>query len=420
MFLQEGRYYKSGNNNNHSVYCTLSHPLLNTTTDGNRWTTFGEDRLKKVLIPTLQATIESITQNTDWHVDVYLILGFTLSDERRQLIVDALPDRVGLEIWNDACPLYYDKGNNEELVVNTRALARQHRFVIKDKLEYYDLFSCWEDDMKITSDHMQNFLQITNELNDLRSKAPEIRSEGDNSINGMLSTGQLLNAIPGFIRVEVLKEGAISQPELSMDPIEVDNSVRVNGEACCNGAHSEDLVLWETGIAALGVREFPGNELGWMAILPGSHARQENKISTYWSGEDGAYGNMRRPGGEGKYFANPGGIIVTREQIEHIDQVCKDLKDGTYLPPFSGKFWHGNSGLKPHNVEFWSGGYQVFGQCGMQRLLSLDSKTLSKQLLHHTSDNKQRQITKNRLVKADHLLGQLQTVKQAAEKKLRM
>mmetsp|Transcript_16948 Transcript_16948/g.26443 ORF Transcript_16948/g.26443 Transcript_16948/m.26443 type:complete len:109 (+) Transcript_16948:2196-2522(+) len=32
IFLQEGRYYKSRNNNNHSVYSTLSHPLLNTTT----------------------------------------------------------------------------------------------------------------------------------------------------------------------------------------------------------------------------------------------------------------------------------------------------------------------------------------------------------------------------------------------------
>lgn len=266
--------------------------------NGYRGTVKGEDRLKKVLIPTLQATIESITQKTDWHVDVYLVLGFTLSYERRQLIVDALPDHVGLEVWNDAAPIYYDVvGSDTKLVLNTRALARQHRFVIKDKLEYYDLFSCWEDDMKIMSDHMQNFLETTEDLKELRSKAPEIKSQGDNGISGVLSAGQLLNSIPGFIRVEVLKDGASSQLQKQMDLIEVDDSVRTDGKYCCDGAPSEKLVLWETGIVALGVRKFPGNELGWMSILPGSHARDDDKISTYWSGEDGAYGNTEHPGG---------------------------------------------------------------------------------------------------------------------------
>ena len=74
--------------------------------------------------------------------------------------------------------------------------------------------------------------------------------------------------------------------------------------------------------------------------------------------------------------------------------------------------------MKPQNVEFWSGGYQVFGKCGMQRIILLEPESFSKHLVYHTSNNKQKQINESRLVKADDLLGQLHTVRIAAMKKI--
>jgi len=116
---------------------------LSEFNNGHRNTIKGDDRLVNTLIPALRASVESMASEKSWHVDVFLVLGFTLKPERKKLIVDALPDWVGLEVWDDATPLYYDRGQNAKLELDTRALARQHRFVFKDKLEYYDFFSAW-------------------------------------------------------------------------------------------------------------------------------------------------------------------------------------------------------------------------------------------------------------------------------------
>jgi len=116
---------------------------LSEFNNGHRNTIQGDDRLINTLIPALRASVESMALEKSWHVDVFLVLGFTLKPERKKLIVDALPDWVGLEVWDDATPLYYDRGKNAKLELDTRALARQHRFVFKDKLKYYDFFSAW-------------------------------------------------------------------------------------------------------------------------------------------------------------------------------------------------------------------------------------------------------------------------------------
>lgn len=99
--------------------------------DGTRNTERGSDRLAETLIPTLKSSVESFIEkstNVNWDIDVYLILGYVLKPERKQLIVDALPEGVGLEVWDDAIPLYYEKGEDKLIKSIPRALARQVSF----------------------------------------------------------------------------------------------------------------------------------------------------------------------------------------------------------------------------------------------------------------------------------------------------
>ena len=82
-----------------------------------------------------------------YQVDVFLVCHFILRPERYELVRAALPESVGLEYWNSATPLGYDTGKNPftKLQNRTLHLARQHRFVIKDKLRKYDMFACFVD-----------------------------------------------------------------------------------------------------------------------------------------------------------------------------------------------------------------------------------------------------------------------------------
>mmetsp|Transcript_16817 Transcript_16817/g.21849 ORF Transcript_16817/g.21849 Transcript_16817/m.21849 type:complete len:480 (+) Transcript_16817:86-1525(+) len=386
---------------------------LSEFNNGHRNTIKGDDRLVNTLIPALRASVESMASEKSWHVDVFLVLGFTLEPERKKLIVDALPDWVGLEVWDDATPLYYDRGQNAKLELDTRALARQHRFVFKDKLEYYDFFSAWEDDMVITADHIRNFIFLSNKFDGMREHAPN--EENKHLTIGKLSKDQLKNIIPGFIRVEVLKGNNMAQQDESLDPIPISEGLHVNGSYCCSdfethlAPSSDRIILWETGVAAMGVRKL-SEDIGWVATLPGRKPLR-GAIESYWSGMNGAYGDMKRPGPSGNYFANAAGIMLSRKQIHHLEEACK----GGYLPPYTDGFWHGHSGLKPQNVEFWSGGYHVFSLCGLQRILSLEKDAFSKHLIYHSANNKQEGIARSRLVKADNLLGQLHSVVKAAE-----
>jgi len=55
---------------------------------------------------------------------------------------------VGLEIWDNAIPyfdtLHQERNRPKNKIRQFRhSLARQHRYVIKDKLDNYDFFSCW-------------------------------------------------------------------------------------------------------------------------------------------------------------------------------------------------------------------------------------------------------------------------------------
>jgi len=183
-----------------------------------------------------------------WQVDVYLILGYpSLAPHRRQLIIDALPPNVGLEIWEDAIPLFYQNSLNKRpksdqaIIHGAHGLSRQHRYVLRDKLQYYDFFICFEDDMRITADHVMEFLELSNDIYQLygmassksngldgqqvavvdqnskneksillppveknRHKSNDGATVGNDIIHDPISIQHIKRLFPGLLRVEVL------------------------------------------------------------------------------------------------------------------------------------------------------------------------------------------------------------------------
>ena len=118
--------------------------------DGDRGTIKRNDRLYNILIPSIKNITESITLNNNnvWSIDVYLILGYRLNPKREQILKEIIPKGVGLEIWDNATPyfdtLHQERNRPKNKIRQFRhSLARQHRYVIKDKLDNYDFFSCW-------------------------------------------------------------------------------------------------------------------------------------------------------------------------------------------------------------------------------------------------------------------------------------
>ena len=216
---------------------------------GNRATVKGQDLLQDIMIPVLVNSVETmISSPYQYQVDVYLILGWKLVAEQRRLIEDALPEGVGLEIWDDATPLGYDKNEDIRVGMVTRGLARQHRFVIRDKFDHYDFFSVFEDDMRITGEHISHFLEVTSELKQLHDEAPDhLPDEPQGEYNmwpntpdpksyckelfhGPLSKVQLTRMMPGFLRVEVLSESFRESLRKSPVPIPVDLDFEVENK----------------------------------------------------------------------------------------------------------------------------------------------------------------------------------------------
>ena len=416
--------------------------------NGRRQTVKGQDRLGEVLLPVLVDSVESLV-SYNYSVDVYLILGYTLRPERRQMVVDRLPAGVGLEVWDDATPLaYLDESKSDSIGLNTRALARQHRFVVKVKLQHYDLFMNWEDDMRITGPQVQHFLKMSAELKRLYDESPlEVEGVPENMdpkqmrFFGQMTKRQMKRLIPGFVRVEVLLDntGQIAHAlDALKSPIPLDYDFEPLGHShfdptvCCtvpdmepnNGVpkrpSTSDVVIWETNVTALSLREIPGSSmLDWVVLLPGPGKMLEaaDLIGGYWSGRDGKFGDVPKPSpGQPRLVAQQGGWMATREQIMHLNSgQCQ----GSFLPPFDAPY-HAGDGHIMKNVEFWSGGYQMFtgvrAGCNMQRLVSFHPEHYSKHFIYHVANNKQKQLSGNRLVRADDLFGQLNTVRKAAER----
>lgn len=428
------------------LYIVTSLAEFNT---GQRKTVKNQDRLKEVLLPVLVDSINSISAEDNLQVDVFLITAFDLKPEREALIRRHLPPEVGLQIWDDACPLGYDPPLREQnigtprvLSENTRALARQHRYVIRDKFEHYDLFVAVEDDMRITGKHIKHFVETSNAIDTLREEAPLHSDYASNGWVAPLSRQQLDRMVPGFVRVEVLLNPQENGPQTKLDPIPLDYEFS-SGEAhfdpsiCCHVNLTGDLipkeapippapprdniVIWETNIQAMAVRKFQNSYLDWVALLPGpgKKMKDEDRVYGYWSGDGGAFGKdaVKPSPGEPHLIAQQGGWLATRDQIHRMQDLCL----GTFLPPFDQPQYR-SDGQESMNVEFWSGGYQFFtgvkGGCNMQRVISLKPEHFSKHFIYHAANNKQRQLSRERMLKADHFMVQLNSVRKAAEKVL--
>ena len=438
--------------------------------NGARGTMQGDDRLVNMLLPLLSESVNSMLEHkSHWQVDVYLILGWNLEPARRKLIEEALPKGVKLEIWDDAIPLGYDNPKHSKISPITRTLARQHRFVIYDNLHKYDFFNVWEDDMHITAQHVQYFMDMSYELERLRLAAVKRESsmepttvQRDEKFYGDLSSVQLYHMIPGFFRVEVLPtvEDAKANTQSKPKPIPTDfefevsinkgvrpsNKIKIHHVdpiPCCHVPipkksaqqqinqdsillklphHPEpaQLMTWETNIEGFSLRQFPSDSLlDWVALQLGPKDLSDAAYThSFWVGEPGYLGpnSKRESGANPQLFGQQGGFMLHRAHILRLVQV---LCPGRFLPPFEMPYFKQN-GLWMNNVEFYSGGYQIFSNngmqagCNLQRVVDLNPTKFSHHLIYHTSNNKQRTIDQDRRVQVDVLFGQLNTVRKAA------
>jgi hypothetical protein len=145
--------------------------------DGRRMTVENQDRFLYELLPVMINSVESMVENPSFNlnVDIFLVCGYALKPEREEMIRNRLPHGVGFQFWDDAIPLAYIGSNTTgSLVDYKRALARQHRFVIRDKFDFYDMFVAFEDDMLVHGHAVHQYLQLSLEIERLRIHAPEM------------------------------------------------------------------------------------------------------------------------------------------------------------------------------------------------------------------------------------------------------
>ncbi|GKY92537.1 hypothetical protein MPSEU_000224000 [Mayamaea pseudoterrestris] len=417
---------------------------------GTRATVRGSDRLQETLIPVVSEGIQTMI-DAGYHVDLFLVCHFVLLPERQALIQSKLPAGVGLHSWSEATPLGYDTGREpfKKLENRTLHLSRQHRFVIKDHLMDYDIFVCFEDDMLITAKHVDHYVAMTNEIERLYELAPDEPVAPDLSnqdalrhYHGVMTKSQLARTIPGWIRVEILlnEEQYGAQNKTGPVPIDLEfggTTKNVDPSVCCHVSsdhisqnrpaepESSKLMLWETNIMPLGVRKLPDESwINWVVTQRGPNQGKLNAtsiIGDYWTNRNNDYypGSSRPSGQEFRYINNQGGWMATRQQLwRWHTEICP----GGFLPPYEAPHYR-YDGLDMRNVEWYSGAMQlstVRHACNMQRIIMLDPANFSKSLLYHTANNKQKQLRDEGkgewFVKANTLLGQLNTIRKRAEK----
>ena len=294
--------------------------------------------------------------------------------------------------------------------------------------------------MRVTAEHIKLFLYLSNELDQLREKAKKIEylnknntkirnSNNHGNFKSALTVDQIDRLLPGFIRVEVLKT-----PIRQTSSKNKDNNLKIDSDPipfdtypCCspptivqnnsynasllkqNHPNYNDIVLWETAIQGISLRFIPNSDYAfknvkWIGLLPSGNPKQKNpksnikSISTYPKGGD------ENP----RLFAQQGGWMLTKEQILLFDtKTCP----GGFLPPYNNtKHWRDNGLQNPGNaVEFWSGGYHLFLNCHVKRIVSVEPDLFARQLMFHTSLNKQFQ-RRDRLVPASKLLSQIRSM----------
>jgi hypothetical protein len=322
--------------------------------------------------------------------------------------------------------------------------------------------------MRVTQAHVRNHQEIMAERRALRNHAAsqkprnEGQDQGPRAFLYNLSEPQLAHLWPGLIRVEVLpKDKSRQRIQREIDPIPVANTSRLmifgttnigvnqtipswdellDAKPCCHTQHhaptinngnptpnGTELMTWETGILGMSVRPIPS--LGWVALLSGPDQDEPYSVpgfdaTRYYSSgppsKDDAPPTSRdwktqarapKMTRDAAFLAQSAGWMASpRDILELHHHLCV----GGFLPPFSHKDFP-RDGLQGHNVEFWSGGLQLWcGKCNMQRILLLDPLHFSKHLIYHTANNKQRMIDQRRLVRVTDLMGQLYTIQQQA------
>ena len=102
-------------------------------------TFYSGERRRDMVMPTIRATAESVFLS-GLEMDVVVIVGNEEGARRRP------PNGFSARQFGRAPG--YDGKKKEEVSCIKRALARQHRFVVADRKDEYNLFACWEDDMR--------------------------------------------------------------------------------------------------------------------------------------------------------------------------------------------------------------------------------------------------------------------------------
>jgi len=430
-------------------------------------TTLAEDRLQQTLIPVAQEGSHSMVK-AGYYVDVYIIAYYTMTQEEKDDVRSAISkvSRGNVTIWDDAAPYAYIKGlgrPSNALKVGILqnydvGLSRQHRYVVKDRLMDYDLFLNFEDDMIIQSDTIDYYLEMTQTLFKLRENAPDtVPAKQLDSFYGMLTKSQLERIIPGLIRVEVLltdpRDLTVTEEAAKVFPQNRHHGTRkhikkhsftkgvpdtrhsgINATSCCHLSKYSSSVLrppkpmskllfqWETQVVALGVRHMP--TLGWVALQRGPNKKDKaSTLHDFWTGTNGYFhkggGRLepkqaRPPSNNPRYINNQGGWMGTRQQIwEWHTKICQ----GGFLPPYDAPHYN-KDGLDNRNVEYWSGGMHLVTEnhgCNLQRIISLDNpQGFARQLIYHSSNNKQSGRKLNDFVSINDFYGQLLTVRNDA------
>jgi len=295
--------------------------------EGSRMTIEGQDRFLYQLLPVMINTVESMmSQNFD--VDLFLVCGYSLRPEREEIIRTRLPYGVGFQFWDDAIPLAYTGSNiSGKIQIFKGALSRQHRFVVGDKLEYYDMFIAFEDDMFVHGHAVHHYLQLSLEIERLRMLAPENLTEGKGYESKKflpMTKRQLERVVPGFMRVEVIVNETNRGAQKHVDSIPIDHEFDygegaihrdIDPSICCHVymesnegtgnipeiPPADHLIVWETNIKAFSLRLLTkkSDVLDWVVLMqgPGKLLTEDEKIGGFWSGRHGAFKKEKKPSG---------------------------------------------------------------------------------------------------------------------------
>lgn len=335
--------WHNANNNNLHTTTNATRVLYIVTSsseydDGNRNTIKGRDRFLHQTLPVMIDNVQSMTSNSNLDVDLFLVCAYKLTQDREEMIRSRLPGGVGFQYWDNATPLSYKEQeiSGSKIIEYKRSLARQHRFVIRDKFDYYDMFVAFEDDMSVRRHHLHHYLQLSTEVERLLALGPAQVPEKDDDVEnykrtkffGDMTNQQLERIVPGFFRVEVVTDknnGGTAEHDVSPIPIDHEfegvnegshQEVNIDPTLCCDvhlvpneGAKRdsplkpvpEGIIAWETNITAFSLRQFPpaSELLNWVALMlgPGKGLRQDKKIGGFWTGRKGAFQGEKKPTG---------------------------------------------------------------------------------------------------------------------------